>query len=31
MSNKAIQYVLDHVIEPALACNGLDKSFKNKV
>ena len=31
MSNKAIQYILDHVIEPALACDELDKSFKNKV
>ena len=31
MSNRAIQYVLDHVIEPALACDELDKSFKNKV
>lgn len=31
MSNKAIQYILDHVIEPALACDVLDKSFKNKV
>lgn len=31
MSNQAIQYVLDHVIEPALACDELDKSFKNKV
>ena len=31
MPNQAIQYVLDHVIEPALACDELDKSFKNKV
>lgn len=31
MSNQAIQYVLDCVIEPALSCNELDKSFKNKV
>ena len=31
MSNQAIQYVLDHVIEPALACDELDKRFKNKV
>lgn len=31
MSNRAIQYVLDNVIESALACDELDKSFKNKV
>ncbi|MFQ7058164.1 MAG: HNH endonuclease [Turicibacter sanguinis] len=31
MSKKAIQYVLDQVIEPALACDELDKSFLNKV
>ena len=31
MSNKAIQYIIDNVIDPALECEGLDKKYKNKV
>lgn len=31
MANKAIQYVIDSVIDPALDCNELDKKYRNKV
>ena len=31
MSNKAIKYVIENVIEPALDCDDLDKKYRNKV
>lgn len=31
MSNKSIKYVIEHVIEPALDCEALDKKYRNKV